>query len=203
MSANHVMFICIFCLHHQLHLIVGALLKCLDDWRWGPPHCHRRQYWSGVATIANVWRSTGTSGRIKRAAAVKWTDFVAGKYFNRPPCKPLRNRWGSIHAVEGHLIEPENRLGALFGEVFAQEMHNALAKAKAKGKAKGKANGKAKGKARGKAKAAAAAGEDSEHELDDAGGDEAWPDPDGKFWDNQKAYRQFITFILRICVLQT
>ena len=85
-----------FCLFHQLHLIVKGMLDVLDDWCWPAPHNPPSKYFPAVATVANVWRSTGNGAKILMAAKASFNDEVADMYFTKLPGKPLRGRWVSF-----------------------------------------------------------------------------------------------------------
>ena len=48
----------IYCFLHQYHLIVKTVLQILDDFEWDEPD-YQSKYFSGIATVANTWRSPG------------------------------------------------------------------------------------------------------------------------------------------------
>ena len=51
----------LFCVHHQGHLILKSLLKVLDTFSCGDDDIFQlsTRYFTGVASISSVWRSTG------------------------------------------------------------------------------------------------------------------------------------------------
>jgi hypothetical protein len=101
-----------WCFFHQAQLIVLSMVATLDGWHWKYPK--GVGYFSGVATIANVVRSTGMRGRIQKAAS----DGV--EVLKRMFGRCLRGRWLSIDSVEGGIILDLDELAAIFMRLFAR-----------------------------------------------------------------------------------
>ena len=66
------------------------------------------KYVSAVATVANVWRSTGIPDKLKACLQSRPDagDGIATWVCERVPGRVLRGRWGSINEVE-ELISPK------------------------------------------------------------------------------------------------
>ena len=60
-------------------------------------------YYSGVAIIANLWRGTGMSPKIRDNAATLRSEIIAASYFTKLLGRPLRGRWGFIDSIESIL----------------------------------------------------------------------------------------------------
>eukprot|EP00959_Pyramimonas_sp_CCMP1952_P427307 8949146-Pyramimonas_sp.AAC.1 len=71
-----VAFCAVYCKFHQAHLIAGGVLTALDNFKWatGADEAEKEametsvKYWGAVATVANVWRSSGTHRKLQDAA---------------------------------------------------------------------------------------------------------------------------------------
>ena len=114
-DTQSVMCVGVFCMMHQCHLITKDLLSVLDGWAWWDTPT---SYYTGVATIANVWRSTGNPKRLKDCAAEQISDEVSLRCFGRVPGRCLRGRWLSVESVEQIIIKAMDHLGEVFGTVF-------------------------------------------------------------------------------------
>eukprot|EP00959_Pyramimonas_sp_CCMP1952_P109426 2288671-Pyramimonas_sp.AAC.1 len=119
-GAPHVAVQACFCMHHQAHLVVKDLLCVMEMWSWGGALSHgRHRYWASVATVANVWRSTGVPARLRHAALEEYeSDPLVAKRFRKLPGRPLRGRWGSIAAVEERLVAVAANVGRVFSRAF-------------------------------------------------------------------------------------
>eukprot|EP00959_Pyramimonas_sp_CCMP1952_P261962 5477814-Pyramimonas_sp.AAC.1 len=83
-DCQFVAFQAVFCMCHQLHLIIKDCLDLMELWQWGPLDEDRR-YWPTVATVANVWRSTGTPARLLQAALDEYPEApeIAAQHFTK------------------------------------------------------------------------------------------------------------------------
>ncbi len=82
----------LFCLQHQIHLIVLKQLVRLGD------------YWSKLATAVNTWRSPHTTARLHAVWSRLHGPQRAKAVFRRLPPRPLRGRWGCVSACEDHFL---------------------------------------------------------------------------------------------------
>ena len=102
----------LFCVQHQGHSIVSSLLNVLDNFSWG--HDDRfhlpTRYFTGVASISNVWRSTGAPAKIKETAVRLFNDEVVSMCFSHMLGSCLRGRWLSIDGVQSIISwsDPKN-----------------------------------------------------------------------------------------------
>ena len=96
-----VMFMSSWCQIHQSHLIVKSMLLSMGASGWASEW--PVNYYSGVAIIANLWRGTGMSPKIRDNAATLWSGIIAASYFTKLLGRPLRGRWGSTDSIEGIL----------------------------------------------------------------------------------------------------
>ena len=95
------------------------MLCILDEFRW--VNDFPVKYFSGVATIANVWRGTGNPAKLRCQAASMWSEVVASKLFSKVPGRPLRGRWGSIDSIEGLISKGSNYIPNAFERCFGSE----------------------------------------------------------------------------------
>jgi hypothetical protein len=74
----NVMFLSVFCMMHQCHLITKGMLKILDNWDWVDESYNLPVgYFSGVSAIANLWRGTGNPGNCAFVREPVTKDFVS------------------------------------------------------------------------------------------------------------------------------
>ena len=102
--ARHYMIsvVFVFCFMHQYQLIVKALLTYTDKWEaeWGTDaDMAGTPFVSGVATIANVWRSPGVPTKLYNACCLLYTDMVANDVCRITPSKAVKTRWGALQKV--------------------------------------------------------------------------------------------------------
>ena len=117
-SSDSVMFCSVYCFHHQCHLAVRESLEVLDASEWA----HERlpcRYFSGLATVCNVWRSTGNHKLIRNTAAELHGDSVAHAHFRSMLPRAIRGRWGSADACEEPLLAAREYVGSVFDKCFA------------------------------------------------------------------------------------
>ncbi len=150
-----VMYEAVFCYLHQCHLVIWDLLTVVESFDCGLLGSDSgRQYWSTVATFANVWRSVGMPKKIKAAAVAHFSDVenrggqpigpLTASY-RTIPGRPLRGRWGTIGSIESHILRCGSSVGAVFSGALglpleeAQEKEAKAAAAKARAAAKAKA----------------------------------------------------------------
>jgi hypothetical protein len=107
-----------------------AQLAILDAWT--PLASMPVKYFSGVATIANHWRSTTHGGKIKLASARLFNDDICLKCFGKIPHRCLRGRWLSVDSVEGILVKASPYIGDVFGDLWGEES-KATARKKVRG----------------------------------------------------------------------
>ena len=77
-----------YCVEHGLHLEVSDSLNVF------PSH------FSQVAKMCHVWRAGTTATSMKTWFAREYGEPLADKTFKKLPPRPLRGRWGCIHASE-------------------------------------------------------------------------------------------------------
>ena len=116
------MFIFVFCLLHQGHLISKAHIKVLDNWNWPEGTlAPSTEYFNGVSMISNLWRSAGNPVKIRRAAETVFSLQVSEQYFTKIPGRCLRGRWLAIDAVEQLLKAAVGSIGAVFAHIWGSE----------------------------------------------------------------------------------
>ena len=113
-GATSVCYIAVFCFLHQIHLISKAVLKILDEWQWSGDVSLPTTYFSGIATIANTWRSTGNASKIRVEAARLFGEDTSDAYFKGPPGRCLRGRWLSVDSAEKVVASGAAHVGKLF-----------------------------------------------------------------------------------------
>jgi hypothetical protein len=109
-----------FCMLHQAHLITKGILGVLDRWSWGEGHEWPVKYFSGVATIANVWRATGHFNKIRSAAVREFDEQVGDSSFGKAPGRCLRGRWLAVDSVERIICSASGHIGKVFHTCFAE-----------------------------------------------------------------------------------
>ena len=92
-----VMATVVHCIFHIYHLITKDLIAILDWCSDGPTPL---KFFSKIATITNVWRSSGMMGRVRDMAAKLFGETIAEKFFSVLPGQPPKGRWGSIDNTE-------------------------------------------------------------------------------------------------------
>ena len=81
-ACPNIMVIMQWCMLHQGHLIGKALLKVLDSFRWSSGALPVN-YYTGVASTSNQWRSTGTGWKLRQAAVSMYGEEIADRHFRR------------------------------------------------------------------------------------------------------------------------
>ena len=117
-----IMFCVVFCFAHGLHHIVEAQLAILDAWAWDTDDEAEKpsvKYWSGLATVANCWRSVGMPRKIA-ATCVRHVgdDAAAQRCFSKKPGRPIRGRWAQASTVEKFILAVCGYIGVVFRAVF-------------------------------------------------------------------------------------
>lgn len=113
LGVSTVMFMSVFCMMHQCHLITKSIIAKLDAWEV-KGHKMATEYFAGAATIANVWRSTGTCFKIRSHAATLCGEDVAQKHFTKVPGRCLGGRWLSIDSCEQLIVGAMDNIGKVF-----------------------------------------------------------------------------------------
>ena len=101
------------CMFHSVHLIVAAMLKVFDTLEGNLAHA--KPYFSSLATIVNVMRSTGVPTKIRQVVADLFPT-CAG--FRQLPGRCLRGRWGSVDSAETYIRNVAHEIGDVFKTVF-------------------------------------------------------------------------------------
>jgi hypothetical protein len=83
-----------FCMLHQIHLVVARSLQRTTGSR----------YVQRLAMICHLWRASGMVVRIRSRFSELFGDLAARQCACGAPPLPIRGRWGSVHASEGHLL---------------------------------------------------------------------------------------------------
>ena len=115
----HVCVLSSWCMLHQYHLIVKSMLIEMDRYVF-PGDTEVATYVSGVATIANVWRSPGAARLLKANASKLFDDRIAAMACGRTPGRAIKTRWGSLNSVEAIIIKGFSCLGAIFAAAFGK-----------------------------------------------------------------------------------
>ena len=85
-----VMVVVLWCLLHQLHLIVKAVLVVMDNWDWPVAVQPPKKRFAGVSLFSSLWRSTGTSTTIVKAATLECGSSIAEQFFASCPSQCIR-----------------------------------------------------------------------------------------------------------------
>ena len=85
-----VMVVVLWCLLHQLHLIVKAVLVVMDNWDWPVAVQPPKKHFAGVSLFSSLWRSTGTSTNIVKAATLEFGSSIAEQFFASCPSQCIR-----------------------------------------------------------------------------------------------------------------
>ena len=72
------------------------------------------KYWSALATICNVWRSTGIPKKLKRAVESLYGPVVAKRIVGNLPGRPVRQRWGACQSCQKRIDEGGDILAEAF-----------------------------------------------------------------------------------------
>ena len=81
---------------------------------------HAQPYFGAVATISNVWRTSGMPVRVKSSCSALFGDEVVAQRCSKLPGRVLRGRWGSIDEVEAIIDKGSFALPRVFGRIFAK-----------------------------------------------------------------------------------
>ena len=76
-------------------------------------------YFSGVATIANLWRGTGAPRKILDAARTMTDERIADMFSRKIPGRCLRGRLLSVDSVGSKISGAARWIGLVFSAVFA------------------------------------------------------------------------------------
>ena len=99
---NTLCILSVFCFLHQYHLIVKQVLTVLDGWSWAEWGVYDVPctYFSGVATVANTWKSPGMPRKVRDTCAREFGETVSLKLCARVPGRCIKGRWGSVESCE-------------------------------------------------------------------------------------------------------
>ena len=112
-----VMVLVVWCFMHQSQLIIKAMLQVLDTFEWTESTDIPVSYFSGIATTANTWRSTGVPRKVQDLSAEIFDDATASN-MKKVPGRCLRGRWMASDSVEYLLDKFGMFLGVIFGKMF-------------------------------------------------------------------------------------
>ncbi|CAK0874677.1 unnamed protein product [Prorocentrum cordatum] len=113
------LFTCIF---HGVHLICKDVLRYLES-DLDEALQHSQKYVSALATVSNVWRSTGIASAIRQCADNSdEIPSVIKAAFKRKPGRVLRGRWGSVDDIESLLKWAMPHIQPVFEEVFERKI---------------------------------------------------------------------------------
>ena len=107
-------FIATFCFQHICHLIVGGSIRTMNAWTWPEPYDLGIRYFTGVGTLANIWRSTGFGLKLRDVVETLFGIDVCHRCFRQIPGRPLKGRWGAIDAIEKSITRARHYIGAAF-----------------------------------------------------------------------------------------
>ena len=115
---RHCMILLTWCFFHQDHLIVKAVIEFLNGWEWSD-HTLPAKYYSGVAIVANTWRSSGINSKLEPAAVnLGCGDVISKLVFGKIPGRPIGGRWGCIDSIESVICKGLAMLFLVFSAVL-------------------------------------------------------------------------------------
>ena len=92
-----------------------AMLLIADNFTWTDVE-FKVKYWSALATICNVWRSTGIPKKLKQAVESLYGPVVAKRIVGNLPGRPVRQRWGACQSCQKRIDEGGDILAEAFSD---------------------------------------------------------------------------------------
>ena len=102
---------------HQLHLVFRVLLQRLDVWEHAQHHPFR--YFDGVATLVNLWWSSGVGWTVRKTSESMF-GATGARLLSKVRGSALRGGWSRIDSIESLPVRTWQYDLEVFMAVFAQ-----------------------------------------------------------------------------------